>query len=191
MHYSSCLMETFFFLPLSPMFPFLSFRQRSTNIPWNISPSWHFPLYNSHSCWNSCVTYLPSPLVRSSRRVRAVSLALPLRLSGSRCSVITIWIQVNWISTCFFSVFKIKMAMCLKQLICNYLLYLYDNCGENVGRVNSENRNTRKKEHRGEKACSVGDLRIFIYFFFPGHNVKYLLRKAFFFREWKTYCVCG
>ena len=134
--------------------------------------------------------YLSSPLVRSFRRARSVSLAPPLCLSGSRCSVITMWIQGNWISACFISAFTVKMTMCPKHFICIYLLYLHDNCGENVGRFNGENKRTGKEIHRGEKACSLGDLRIFIYSFFLGHKVKYVLRKALFFSGNERLSVC-
>lgn len=82
------------------------------------------------------------------------------------------------------------MTMCLKHLICIYLLYLHDNCGEKVGRFNGENKRTGKEIHRGEKACSLGDLRIFIYSFFLGHKVKYLLRKALFFSGNERLSVC-
>lgn len=58
-----------------------------------------------------------------------------------------------------------------------------------MGRINDKNRNTEKEEEQRWESYSLGNLSIYIYSFLLGYDIKYLLRKAFFFREWKNYCV--
>lgn len=66
------------------------------------------------------------------------------------------------------------------QSICIYLLYLHENYGENVGRFNGENKRIGKEVCRGEKACSLSDLRIFIYSFFLGIRLNICWGRHFF-----------
>ena len=160
----------------------------SANTLLNSSPSWHYPLDSSHSCWNSSVYLFVFSTVRSYRRARAVSLALPLCLSGSRCSVITIWREVNWISACFISTFTIKLTMYPKHLYL-FIIFtwkLWRKCRD-VYWWEQENR--KGSMQRWESLFFEWSKNIYI-FIFPRHKVKYLLRRALFFSGNERLSVC-
>ena len=78
------------------------------------------------------------------------------------------------------------------QSIYIYLLYLHENYGENVGMSIGENKRIGKEVCRGEKACSLSDLRIFIYSFFLGIRLNICWGGHFFSQGMKDLvCVCG